>query len=78
MAQSAAERQRAYRQRRLTDGTDVRLDVMVSATTAAALQRLARHQGLSQRATLEQVLAQAEAAAIAGMHDTAGYFSVTG
>ena len=78
MGKTAAERQRAYRQRKLSEGTDVRLDVVVSASAAAALQRLARHHGITQRAMLEQVLAQAEAAAIAGMHDTAGYFSVTG
>lgn len=78
MAQSAAERQRAHRQRKLDQGTDVRLDLLLSASAAAALKRLARHHGISQRAMLEQVLAQAEAEAIAGMGDTARYFSVTG
>lgn len=78
MAQTAAQRQQAFRQRRLTDGTDVRLDVMVSATTAAALQRLARHQGLSQRAMLERLLADAEQTVIATLPDPAAYLDVTG
>lgn len=78
MGKTAAERQRAYRQRRIADGTDARLDMVVSASAAAALQRLAAHQGISQRAMLEQVLAQAEQATLAGMADPAGYYSVTG
>lgn len=77
MAQSAAERQRAYRQRKLTEGTDARLDVVVSASAAAALQRLARHHGVTQRAMIEKVLADAEGATVAGMTDTAAYFDVT-
>lgn len=78
MAKSSAERQREFRQRKLSEGTDVRLDVVVSASAAAALQRLARHHGLSQRATLEKVLADAEGATVAAMKDTAAYFGVTG
>jgi hypothetical protein len=75
---TAAERQRAYRQRKIADGTDSRLDVVVSASAAAALLRLARHHGISQRAMLEQVLAQAEQATVAGMADPSGYYRVTG
>lgn len=77
MGRTAAERQRAYRQRRLVEGTDVRVDVLVSATTAAALQRLARHYGCNQRAVLERVLADAEASALAGVTDAAAYLDVT-
>lgn len=78
MPMTPAERQRAYRQRKLADGTDARLDVLVSASAAAALQRLARHHGISQRAMLERVLADAEQAAVAGMGDPSDYYSVTG
>jgi hypothetical protein len=75
---TAAERQRAYRQRKIADGTDSRLDVVVSAGAAAALQRLARHHGISQRAMLELVLAQAEQATVADLADPSGYYRVTG
>ncbi len=78
MGKSGAERQRAFRQRRIADGTDARLDMVVSASAAAALQRLARHHGTSQRAMLEQVLAQAEQAVVAGIADPSGYYGVTG
>lgn len=73
MPTTPAERQRAYRQRKISEGTDARLDVVVSASTAAALQRLARHHGTSQRAMLEQVLADAEQAAVAGMADPSAH-----
>lgn len=78
MAKSAAERQREFRQRKLTEGTDARLDVLVSATAAAALKRLARHHGMTQRAMLERVLVDAEGATVAALTDTSAYFDVTG
>lgn len=58
-----AERQRAYRQRHLQDISDsmaARINVIVGAGTKAQLERLARHHGLSQRAMLERLLADAE------------------
>jgi len=77
MAKTAAERQREFRQRKLTEGTDARLDMVVSASAAAALQRLARHHGISQRAMLERVLADAEDSTLAGMANTTAYLDVT-
>jgi hypothetical protein len=71
MARSAAERQRDYRRRRATAGSngERRLSTWVSTGVALAMQRLARHRGLSQRQLLEQVIAKAESEAISSMGD---------
>lgn len=57
-----AERQRAYRQRHLqdVDGAGERLNMVVSVQAKAQLGRLASHHGISQRAMLERLLAEAE------------------
>ena len=55
-----AERQRLYRERHLVEGTDARLNAIVSAHAKAALKRLARHYDVTERAMLETLLAQAE------------------
>ncbi|WP_440997649.1 RepB family protein [Arhodomonas sp. SL1] len=60
MAMSDAERQRAYRQRQLKEGTADRINMVVSAHAKAALARLARHRGETQRATLEAIISEAE------------------
>jgi hypothetical protein len=63
MAPTNAERQAVYRQRHLQSGSDARVSFIISATAKAALERLATHRGLTQRAMLETLLTQAEAAA---------------
>lgn len=73
MARSSAERQREYRQRRATagDNGDRRLSMWVSTGTSLALQRLARHRGVTQRQVLEELVAQADTEATVGMDDAA-------
>lgn len=64
MAQSNAERQRAYRQRRLKDldATGERINLIVSAGTKRKLERLAVCYGVTQTGMLERLLADAERA----------------
>ena len=66
MAQSNAERQRAYRVRHLKDenGTGERLNIMLDLHAKRALERLAKCYGVTQRAMLEKLLIQAESAAL--------------
>lgn len=56
MAKTSAQRQAAYRSRRNLGEGVRRLNSWISIPAYCALQRLARHQGLSQRAALEQIL----------------------
>lgn len=66
MAQSSAERQRAYRTRHLKaeKGNGERLSVVVDIHAKRALERVARCYGVTQKAMLEKLLKQAERAAI--------------
>lgn len=57
MAKTAAERQKAYRERR---GQDHRLNLFVSGEAGAALARLGRAFRLTQRQMLERLLLTAE------------------
>lgn len=65
MGMTAAERQRAYRHRHLVEGQGERLNLIVGVSAKRQLERLARHRQQSQRAILERLLADAEAAALA-------------
>jgi hypothetical protein len=58
MARSAAERQRAYRERRLEDGAS-RLDCIVSASAIDELGRLAQHRGVTRSQALELIIGEA-------------------
>lgn len=64
MAKTNAQRQALYRQRRPYSGTDGngerRLALWVDTGTALALERLACHEGLTQRAVLERLVAEAD------------------
>jgi hypothetical protein len=62
MAQTAAQRQAAYRKRRPTAGEngERRLNTWISTGAALALKRLAAYQGKTQRQILEQMLLDAE------------------
>jgi hypothetical protein len=62
-----AARLATYRQRHLKEGTDCILSAIVSAHCKAALSRLARHHGTTQRALLERLVAEAEGELVAGL-----------
>lgn len=64
MALSNAERQCRYRQARLeVDGPEEeRLDITINIDARYALQRIAAHNQTTQKATLEQILTEAQEA----------------
>ena len=66
MALSGAERQAAYRERHLKDenGKGERLSLVIDMHAKRALERVAACYGVTQRAMLERLLAQAEEAAL--------------
>ena len=66
MAKSNVERQAAYRRRNLKseEGKGERLDVVIDLHAKRALERLARHQGITLRAMLEKLLIEAEQAIV--------------
>ena len=76
MAQSNAERQRAYRQRHLKDieGGGERLNTVVSVSAKAQLARLAQYHGTSQRETLERLIGAAEAGIVRQLKSTTQYY----
>lgn len=74
MGMTAAERQRRYMQRHIADGTDTRVCIMLSAQAHAALRRLARHRGCSQRALVESLLLAAEDQAVLALADPNAYY----
>ena len=84
MAQSSAQRQAAYRQRRpdVGDNGERRIDTWVTTGTALALARLARRHDVTQRAMLEQMIRAADDAVTAtlapGTPEWDAYFAVTG
>ena len=71
-AERNAAYQAAYRRRHLqdVDATGERLNMVVGISAKRALERLARHYAVSQRAMLEQLLTGAERAVADGLeHD---------
>ena len=62
MAKSAAERQAAYRKSRCMAGTcgDKRINTWVTTNAFAAIQRLAKLNGMTQRQTIEQLALMAD------------------
>jgi hypothetical protein len=71
MAKTAAQRQAEYRKNRPSAGDDRngerRLNTWLSTRAFLALGRLARHQGMAQRAVLEQIIIAADDAILAGL-----------
>lgn len=55
-----AERQAAYRQKHLLEGTDERLNMVLSVSAKRQLERLSKHYGVTQRQMLERLLSQAD------------------
>ena len=62
MPKTSRERQAAYRSRRQDGEGEYRLNTWISSQASFALGRLARHQGLSRRAVLEQLVIAADQA----------------
>jgi hypothetical protein len=61
MPQTNAERQRAYRERHLgVDGEKARIQLFLSASTRAQLERLKRHKDYTVTALIEEWAAAAE------------------
>ena len=86
MGMTNAERQAEYRRRNARAGLDAdltdreplaRINTVVDVPTAAALTRLAAHHGLTKRAMLEALIADAERQALASTEDTDTYLAVT-
>lgn len=73
MGLTAAERQRRYVQRHLKDGTESRVSLVLSSSAHAALARLAKHRGVSRRALIESLLADAERQVLEASADAGGY-----
>ncbi len=72
MAQTNAQRQAAYRARRADAGGgqgDKRHNGWISTKADLALNRLARHHGLTRRAMLERLIQDADEAVGHGMTD---------
>lgn len=60
MAKTAAQRQAHYRARRYDGDGDRRINTWVSTATDFALDRLARHHGITRRAILERLIVEAD------------------
>jgi hypothetical protein len=56
MAMSNAEKQANYRKRKIKEGEGERLQAVISLHAKRGLERLARHNGLSQIAMLERLI----------------------
>lgn len=69
MAQTNAQNQAAHRQRHLKDdgGTSTRMDIVIDQTAKLALMRMATHYRISNRAMLEKLTNDAQAALLATM-----------
>ena len=60
MAKTSAQRQAAYRSRRNQGEGIRRLNTWISMPAYCALQRLAKHEGISQRQLIEHLLLNAD------------------
>lgn len=76
MPKTTAQRQAEYRRRRATagDNGERRVNTWVCTAAALALERLARREGLTQRAMLERLILSADADVLEGLRpDTPGW-----
>jgi len=67
MAMTNAEKQASYRQRRIKEGDGERLQTVISLPAKRALERLARHAGVTQAAMLERLILNEQQRVTAGM-----------
>jgi hypothetical protein len=64
-----AKRQAEYRKRRLKDGTDQRLNVILNLPAKLALERMAKLHGITNKDLLEQVLLAAQSQLLKDLDD---------
>jgi hypothetical protein len=69
MPMTNAEKQAAYRARKLKDGDGERLQAVISLHAKRAVERLARHVGVTQTAMLERLILDEQKRITAGMDD---------
>ena len=62
-----AKRQAEYRKRHIKEGSDQRLNVILGLDTKLALDRMARHFGVSNKELLERVLLERQSQLVANM-----------
>ena len=55
-----AKRQAEYRQRHMKEGSDQRLNVILGLDAKLALERMAKHNGVTNKSLLERVLLEAQ------------------
>jgi len=69
MALSNAEKQATYRARKIKDGDGERLQAVISLHAKRGLERLSKHQGITQAAMLERLILEEQQRVTAGMDD---------
>ena len=65
-----AKRQDEYRKRNIKEGTDQRLNVILDQETKLALERMAKHYGVTNKELLNRVLLAAQKKLVASLDDT--------
>lgn len=55
-----AKRQAEYRKRRIKEGSDQRLNVILDLAAKLALERMAKHYGVTNKSLLERVLLETQ------------------
>ena len=55
-----AKRQAEYRQRHIKEGSDQRLNVILGLDAKLALERMAKHDGVTNKRLLERILLEAQ------------------
>ena len=55
-----AKRQTEYRQRHIKEGSDQRLNVILGLDAKLALERMAKHEGITNKSLLERVLLETQ------------------
>ena len=71
MAISAADRQRAYRQRAAREQNQRRISTWVNAEADIAIERLARHWSMTKRQVIERLADEAQQQVMGGLDDAA-------
>lgn len=64
-----AKRQAEYRKRHIKEGSDQRLNVILDLDVKLALERMAKHHGVSNKTILERVLLDAQSRLLEDMED---------
>lgn len=62
-----AKRQAEYRQRHMKEGSDQRLNVILGLDAKLALERMAKHDGITNKSLLERVLLEAQSRLLEAM-----------